>query len=190
MSADGVRQDLSSPNDRTGQANSSLELALDGARAVAAADGADPRLQALVEHWRTNKLRAVDKTGRDLKARIDILSPGRLVVRIDDTAAVYPVRIDPTFSDANWVSLNPGIPGMNGNVTAMTADGSGNIYAAGLLLLPEQLPLIRSQNGMSATCRLSAPEDLAASDSNRCRDIRHGPLRSRSLHHGRRSICR
>ena len=38
--------------------------------------------------------------------------PGQcLVVVVEDAEAVYPVRIDPTFSDANWVSLNPGLPG-------------------------------------------------------------------------------
>src|SRR2546428_1671013 len=36
-----------------------------------------------------------------------------LVVLVNDADAVYPVRIDPTFSDANWISMNPSIPGAN-----------------------------------------------------------------------------
>ena len=43
----------------------------------------------------------------------------------------FPVRIDPTFSDANWVSLNPGIPGTNSAVNAAVVDGSGNLYIGG-----------------------------------------------------------
>ena len=35
-------------------------------------------------------------------------------VRVADANATYPVRIDPTFSDADWVSLNSGIPGADG----------------------------------------------------------------------------
>jgi hypothetical protein len=41
------------------------------------------------------------------------------------------VRIDPTFSDADWVSLNPGLPGANGTVRAIAVDGSGNVYVGG-----------------------------------------------------------
>jgi hypothetical protein len=36
-----------------------------------------------------------------------------------------------TLSDANWISMNPGIPGANGSVSAAVVDASGNLYAAG-----------------------------------------------------------
>ena len=29
---------------------------------------------------------------------------------VNDAGAVYPVRIDPTFSDANWISMGPAFP--------------------------------------------------------------------------------
>ena len=35
------------------------------------------------------------------------------------------------FSDANWVSMNPSIPGANGYVKAAVLDGSGNLYIGG-----------------------------------------------------------
>ena len=54
-----------------------------------------------------------------------------LVVVVEDAEAVYPVRIDPTFSDANWVSLNPGMAGPDSPVSAIAVDGSGNVYAGG-----------------------------------------------------------
>ena len=57
----------------------------------------------------------------------------RLAVLVDDSEAVYPVRIDPTFSDADWVSLNPaGIPGVNkGWLNAIAKDAYGNVYIGG-----------------------------------------------------------
>jgi hypothetical protein len=53
-----------------------------------------------------------------------------LAVVVDDTDAVYPVRIDPTFSDANWISMG-GIPGADNYVYATAVDGSGNLYIGG-----------------------------------------------------------
>ncbi len=53
-----------------------------------------------------------------------------LAVLVDDTAAVYPVRIDPTFSDANWSGLGDfGVA--NGTVAAAAVDGAGNLYIGG-----------------------------------------------------------
>src|SRR6185295_6402196 len=37
---------------------------------------------------------------------------------------------NPTFSDANWISMG-GIPGANGAVRAAVVDGSGNLYIGG-----------------------------------------------------------
>jgi hypothetical protein len=50
---------------------------------------------------------------------------------VNDADAVYPVRIDPTFSDANWVSMG-GLPGANGQVNAAVIDGSDNLYIGGV----------------------------------------------------------
>jgi hypothetical protein len=49
---------------------------------------------------------------------------------VDDAQGQYPVRIDPTFSDANWISMG-GLAGANNTVYALAADGSGNVYAGG-----------------------------------------------------------
>jgi len=54
-----------------------------------------------------------------------------VVVVEEDAGAAYPVRIDPTFSDANWVSMNPSIPGTDGAVKAAVMDGAGNLYIGG-----------------------------------------------------------
>jgi hypothetical protein len=55
---------------------------------------------------------------------------GRLAVVVDDAEAIYPVRIDPTFSDDNWISLG-GLPGASDIVYAAVADAAGNLYIGG-----------------------------------------------------------
>ena len=53
-----------------------------------------------------------------------------MAVVVNDAGAVYPVRIDPTFSDANWISMG-GIAGADSYVYAAVMDGSGNLYIGG-----------------------------------------------------------
>jgi hypothetical protein len=86
-----------------------VELALSGARAEAAAGGVRLRLEGSERVLAYSRLRVEDATGRELTARLEVLSPDRLAVSVADANATYPVRIDPTFSDADWVSLLIGI---------------------------------------------------------------------------------
>jgi hypothetical protein len=53
-----------------------------------------------------------------------------LVAVVEDAEAVYPLCIDPTFSDANWVSLSS-FPGAASAVMAVVADDGGNLYFGG-----------------------------------------------------------
>lgn len=59
------------------------------------------------------RLSVTDAKGRKLPASLTVIAPDRLAMRVADETAEYPLRIDPTFSDANWVSLSPGMPGAN-----------------------------------------------------------------------------
>jgi len=54
------------------------------------------------------------------------IHPPLLAVVLNDANAVYPIRIDPTFSDADWVSLNSGLPAEP--VGPVAVDSSGNVY--------------------------------------------------------------
>jgi hypothetical protein len=58
----------------------------------------------------------------------------KLAVLVNDNNAVYPIRIDPTFSDANWIGMG-GINGANTYVYAAVVDGSGNLYIGGSFTL-------------------------------------------------------
>ncbi len=135
VSVDGVRQDFIVGERPAGAGDLRVELAITGARAEAAAEGARLTLEGSGRVLAYSRLRVTDATGKELTARLEVLSADRLAVRVEDAAAAYPVRIDPTFSDANWVSLNPGIPGANSYVFAAVADGSGNLYIGGSFTL-------------------------------------------------------
>jgi hypothetical protein len=108
-----------------------VDLALSGARAESSAAGAKLTLDGSGRELAYSRLHVTDANGHELAATLEVLSADRLVVRVDDTTATYPVRIDPTFSDADWVSLNPSIPGSNGSVSAIAVDGSGSVYIGG-----------------------------------------------------------
>jgi hypothetical protein len=128
VSVDGVRQDFVVPSRPEGTGALRLELAVSGARAQSAAPGVELVLADSGRKLAYNRLRVVDATGRELAATLSAAGEDRLVVGVADTGAQYPVRIDPTFSDANWVS---GITGANTNILALAVDGSGNLYAGG-----------------------------------------------------------
>ncbi len=131
VSMDGVRQDFIILERPAGAGELSVELALSGATAETASYGARLTLAGSGRAIAYSRLRVSDATGRELAAALEVVAADRLAVRVDDATAAYPIRIDPTFSDADWVSLNPGIPGANGSVNAIAVDGSGNVYVGG-----------------------------------------------------------
>ena len=145
VSVDGVRQDfiiespplnppLSTLNPQPSTLNHSagdlrVELALSGARrAEATASGAKLRLEGSGRALAYSRLRVEDATGRQLTARLEVLSADRLAVSVADANATYPVRIDPTFSDVQWSPLGSG---MNDEVIALAVNGT-NLYAGGI----------------------------------------------------------
>ncbi len=141
VSVDGVRQDfiIESPplNPQRSTLNQSardlrIELALSGARAEAAAGGARLSLDGSGRTLAYSRLRVEDATGRELPARLDVLSADRLAVSVADANATYPLRIDPTFSDADWVSLGSGIGGYGSStmVYALAVMGT-DLYVGG-----------------------------------------------------------
>ena len=140
VNVDGVRQDFCVAARLEGEGELSLELALEGASADLAGAGLRLTLHGSQRTLIYHRLQVTDALGKNLSARFEILAPGRLAVQVDDANAVYPVRIDPTFSDADWVSLNPGIPGANRSIYAMTEDGMGNLYVGGEFTLLANLP--------------------------------------------------
>jgi len=131
VSVDGVRQDFVVLQRPGGAGKLRVELDVAGAKTEALADEARLVLDSSGRQIAYSRLRAADAQGRELAAHIEIASPNRLALVVDDAAASYPVRIDPTFSDANWVSMGGGNQGANGVVLAAVVDGLGNLYIGG-----------------------------------------------------------
>lgn len=147
VSMDGVRQDflvLEKPaiNNQLSTINSPelrLELSVSGARVEQTAAGAQLILDNSGRKIAYSRLRVTDANGKELAARMEVEAKSEirnrksemaLAVLVNDEDAVYPVRIDPTFSDANWISIG-GVSGPSFNVIAAVVDGSGNLYIGG-----------------------------------------------------------
>jgi hypothetical protein len=151
VSMDGVRQDFVVQERPKGVGQLAVQLAVSGAKIESAAGGARLVLDNSGRKIAYNRLHVTDATGKELTARMEVMESGvrpsssaeaseatdepkghplALLVLVDDTNAVYPVRIDPTFSDANWSGMG-GVAGVDGTVQAAVVDGSGNFYIGG-----------------------------------------------------------
>jgi hypothetical protein len=139
-SIDGVRQDFVVMERPLGLGELVLRLAVSGARVESAALGTKVVLENSGRRIAYDRLRVTDANGRELPARMEVATALESDVRnpkseslrvvVDDVEAVYPVRIDPTFSDANWSSMG-GIPGADRLVYAAVVDDAGNLYIGG-----------------------------------------------------------
>ncbi len=134
VSMDGVRQDFIIQQRPPGDGELRVELDVTGATADPLVNGARLTLNGSGRKlaWRKlayTRLHVTDTSGRELAARIEATSASRLAVIVDDISAVYPVRIDPTFSDENWISMG-GIPGADSQVLALALAGS-DVYVGG-----------------------------------------------------------
>jgi hypothetical protein len=130
VSVDGVRQDFVVAQRPAGDGPLRVELDVTGAKAEALVNGARLVLDGSGRKIAYSRLQVVDARGKDLTARMEVTAERRLAVLVEDAAAAYPMRIDPTFSDEDWISMG-GLPGSNGYVSATMVDGSGNLYIGG-----------------------------------------------------------
>lgn len=130
VSVDGVRQDFVIEQPPAGTGELRLELALSGTTAEMGSPGSSLVLSAGGRRIAYSRLRVTDARGAELPARMETTAPHRLAVVVDDSGAAYPVRIDPTFSDANWVSMG-GVAGVDGAVNAILPDANGTLFIGG-----------------------------------------------------------
>jgi hypothetical protein len=139
---DGIRQDFVINHAPKGSGNLVVEVGVKGATVTRKGDGILLRLAQSGRKLIYGKLNVTDASGRALPSHFE-LKPGSSVIDIavNDADAVYPVRIDPTISDADWSSLGSGVS--SGEVDALAIDDSGNVYAGGSF---------DSAGGKSANC--------------------------------------
>ena len=127
VSVDGVRQDFILEERAEGAGTVEVRLALTGAKAVKGRSGAYLVLDQSGRELAYDRLHVTDARHQVLPATMEVVADDLIALHVDDRNAHYPVRIDPTFSDANWVSMSPG---MNDIVYALAVSGT-DLYVGG-----------------------------------------------------------
>ena len=139
VSMDGVRQDFVVLERPMGTGELKVTLEVTGAQVVAAPYGVKLTLRGSGREIAYSRLHVTDARSRQLPARFEVTGTQFLQVCVDDAEAAYPIRIDPTFSDADWISM--GVTPGAGGIMAMVVDGSGNLYVGGFTSLAGGVPV-------------------------------------------------
>jgi len=110
-----------------------LEMTIDGLRAIPSEDGRSVQLFASgsVPVLRYGGLEVTDAAGQRVAARL-ALAPGRLRILVEDEQAVYPIDVDPLFSDPAWTARDAAViqTGANlGESSATAGDVNGDGYS-------------------------------------------------------------
>jgi hypothetical protein len=130
VSVDGVRQDFIIEQRPVGEGELRMDLDVTGAKAEPLVSGARLVLDNSGRKIAYNRLLVTDARGKELSARLQVTDASRMAVVVDDAKADYPLRVDPTFSDADWISMGE-MMGANGAVRAAVVDAAGNLYVGG-----------------------------------------------------------
>jgi len=105
VSMDGVRQDFLVLQRPAGGGALCLQLSLDGAAAQNSSTGVEITLPVSLRKIAYSSLKVTDAEGKVLPARMEVDDLAKLRIEVEDSGAAYPLRLDPTFSDSDWVSL-------------------------------------------------------------------------------------
>jgi hypothetical protein len=127
VSIAGIRQDFIIHQRPAGEGDLSVQLSLDGGVASLAQDGVIITMDA-GRALRWDRLAVYDADGTKLPAHWASASAVDMAIVVDDADARYPIRIDPTFTDANWAALGEGT---NGQVYSL-AVFNGDLYVGGI----------------------------------------------------------
>ncbi|MFK7911555.1 MAG: choice-of-anchor D domain-containing protein [Akkermansiaceae bacterium] len=147
VSMDGVRQDFIIDEKPSGSGDLTVLLGITGAKAEAAAYGVKITLTDSKRELAYSRLLVTDATGKKLSAFMNVTDQGDITLKVVDKDAVYPVCIDPTFSDVDWVSLSPStVPGVDYSgssgafVRAVAIQGS-DVYIGGRFTVAGNTPV-------------------------------------------------
>lgn len=131
VSIEGLRQDFVLDERPAGSGPLRLRLKVDGAACESIAEGVKLVLEGSGRELAYSKLKVTDARGKEYAAMMRAASSSMIEIVVADEAAAYPLRIDPTLSDADWVSLNNDLLGTLGTIDCFADDGAGNLYAGG-----------------------------------------------------------
>ncbi len=130
VSGDGIRQDFIVTKKPEGNDELVLAIGLGSATAELSGSALKIRLTETGREFAYSKLLVTDAVGKKLPSGFKINSQNEFVIAVDDSGATYPIRIDPTISDANWVSM--GVAQFIAcHIFALAYDSFGNLYVGG-----------------------------------------------------------
>lgn len=132
VSPNGVRQDFIVRHRPRGDGPLQVGLNVAGASVEATTQGLHLVLHGSGRRLAYDQLSVADATGKKLNAWMRCLTTSRIAIFVDDHEAAYPLTIDPTFSDADWISM--GVLPQASAIRAVAADANGNIYIGGDIL--------------------------------------------------------
>ena len=101
----GIRQDFVVRDRPGGEGPLILRLGIHGARAFSAPYGARLVMDHGAREMAYSRLHVTDAKNRVLQASIRVAAANEIAIQVDDSDATYPVRIDPTVSDADWIAI-------------------------------------------------------------------------------------
>ncbi len=130
---DGIRQDFVVTQSPTGSGDLRVRLALAGATAEAIVGGVRLKFDGSGRELSYHRLHVTDASGKSIDASWEVSETGGIAIRVVDSDAEYPIRIDPTFSNADWAALGSGI--LNSSVICMTMNGT-DLYVGGSFTNP------------------------------------------------------
>ncbi len=131
VSTEGLRQDFLIHERPQGSGPLRLMLNVEGAACESIEQGVKLTLAGSGREIAYSKLKVTDARGREHAAMMHSDSTTMIEIVVTDQDAAYPLRIDTTLSDADWVSLNNDLLGTTGSVYCFADDGAGNLYAGG-----------------------------------------------------------
>jgi uncharacterized repeat protein (TIGR01451 family) len=128
-SSHGIQQNFILQNKPAGEGELELRISVEGASLSQKDNGVKVTLDESSRELTYDRLNVFDSKGKQLKAHMEIVESQMLAIRVDDTNALYPLTIDPTVSDADWVAMG-GLAGANSAIKAIISVGT-NVYIAG-----------------------------------------------------------
>ena len=129
-SSNGLRQDFVISERPAGTSDLVLRIQTQGA-SLQALDNTDQAVALELDDGRLlhyHALQVTDANGKPIPAHMQVSAAQTLRIAVQDQHAQYPLRVDPTFSDADWTSLVG--PDFDGVINA-SVFANGSLYVGG-----------------------------------------------------------
>jgi hypothetical protein len=125
----GIQQDFIVPIKPAGKGALEVRLGVEGATLKTKNDGLTVTVNSSQRVLTYDRLKVTDANNNSVPAHMQLHANNHISIVVDDRSAKYPLTIDPTVGDENWVSMG-GIAEVNWNVYTIVCSGL-NVYVGG-----------------------------------------------------------